>query len=46
MLGRPGGVFSVNDGMPTQIPLPTGRRQPCDSIGIIEGAFITHLMRF
>ena len=37
-LGMPGGVFLVNDGMPTQ--MPSARRErgsPRDSIGIIDG---------
>src|SRR3954462_13616103 len=41
----PGGVFSMNDGMPTQIPSPGGRRQSFDDIGIIDGASFTQLTR-
>src|SRR3954452_17847522 len=40
----PGGVFSVNDGMPTQVPCGVSR-QPCDDMGIIDGAFCTQLTR-
>ena len=32
----PGGVSSVNDGMPTQMPSPGGSRQSSDSIGIMR----------
>src|SRR6476660_5743349 len=41
----PGGVFSMNDGMPTQIPSPGGSRQSWEDIGIIDGAFFTQLTR-
>src|SRR6476619_2913634 len=41
----PGGVSLMTDGMPTQIPSPGGNRQPCDDIGIIDGASFTQLMR-
>src|SRR5215218_640539 len=40
------GVFSTNDGMPTQTPWPGGSRQSFDCIGIIDGAFRTQLTRF
>ena len=34
----PGGVFSLNDGIPTQMLLGlAGSRQSCDDIGIIDG---------
>src|ERR1700712_1738031 len=40
------GVSWMNDGMPTQIPPALGGgRQPCDDIGIIDGASFTQLMR-
>src|SRR5436305_6250488 len=42
----PGGVFLMNDGMPTQMPSPGGYRQACDDIGIIDGAFCTQFTRF
>src|SRR4029077_15886309 len=43
---EPGGVFSMNDGMPTQmLPGDGGSRQSCDDIGIIDGASFTQLMR-
>src|SRR5437016_1924358 len=36
---RPGGVFSLKDGMPTQMLLGLGGlRQSCDDMGIIDGA--------
>ena len=47
MTGIPGGVFVVNDGMPTQVTpgVPGGPlRQSLDCIGISDGAFRIHLM--
>src|SRR5215218_4312716 len=41
----PGGVFSMNDGIPTQMPSPGGSRQLDDCMGIIDGAFLTQLVR-